>query len=236
MTMTDQIEAVLFDLDHTLCEHQQSGAEVLACAFEREGVEPFFEIEDYRDQYDELVKTTNTTDITETTDITDTLRSECFATIAENRGRDPTLGRTLAADYAAQRDYQNVRPLSGVCKVVASLTHDHRLGIVTNGPPETQDTKLASIGLMDAFDVVISAGFDAPLKPHPEPFRQALSELDATPDAAVYVGDSLDSDVAGAQAAGLQTVWLSDDTVSEPDPVPDYTIDSISELNDPPWC
>jgi HAD superfamily hydrolase (TIGR01549 family) len=234
--MTEQIETVLFDLDHTLCEHQQSGAEVLARAFEREGVEPFFAIEDYRDRYNELVKTTNTTDLTDTTDLTAILRSECFAAIAEECGRDPALGRALAADYAAQRDYQNVRPLPGVCETIAALAHEYRLGIVTNGPPETQATKLESIGLMDTFDVVICAGFDAPLKPAPEPFRQAISELDTIPDAAVHVGDSLNSDMAGAQAAGLQTVWLSDSTISNPDPMPDYMIDAIPDLTNLPWC
>jgi HAD superfamily hydrolase (TIGR01549 family) len=234
--MTEQIEAVLFDLDHTLCEHQQSGAEVLARAFESEGVEPFFAIEDYRNRYNELVKTTNTTDLTDTTDITAVLRSECFAAIAEECGRDPALGRALAADYAAQRDYQDVHPLSGVCETVESLAHEYRLGIVTNGPPETQVTKLESIGLMDTFDVVICAGFDAPLKPAPEPFQQAVSELDTIPDAAVHVGDSLNSDVAGAQATDLQAVWLSDGIVPDPDPVPEYVIDSIAELTNLPWC
>lgn len=223
--MTEQIEAVLFDLDDTLCEYRQSGAELLAQAFEREGVEPFFDIEDYQDRYNEFA---------EITDSSEALREECFAAIAEERSRDPDLGRALAEAYADQRDYGDVRPLPGVGETITSLAQDYRLGIVTNGTPNAQIQKLEAIELTDVFDVVIHAGHDAPSKPDPEPFRQAVSELDTPPESAVYVGDSLDSDVAGAQAAGLQTIWLREDE-DNTDTAPEYTIDSISELNNPPW-
>lgn len=219
---------MLFDLDDTLCEYRQSGAELLAQAFERVDVEPFFDIENYQDRYNEFA---------EITDSSEALREECFAAIAEERGRDPDLGRVIAEAYADQRDYRDVRPLPGVCETITSLAQDYRLGIVTNGSPNAQTQKLEAIELTDAFDVVIHAGHEAPSKPDPEPFRQAISELDTPPDSAVYVGDSLDSDVTGAQAAGLRTVWFRDDE-SDPDPdtSPEYTIDSMSELNDPPWC
>jgi HAD superfamily hydrolase (TIGR01509 family) len=222
--MTGQVDTVLFDIDDTLCEYRRSGAELLALAFDRKGIEPFFAIEDYYARYSEF---------SEATDTVKTLRAECFAAIAEERGHDPELGRVLAGTYAAERDHRNVRPLPGSCETIASLSSNHRLGIVTNGPPDMQAKKLDGIGIRDAFEVVIHAGYDAPTKPNPEPFHQALSALDATPDSTVHVGNSLASDVAGAQAAGLQAVWLSDGT--DPDPIPEYTLDSLAELREPPW-
>lgn len=226
--MAEQIEAVLFDVDDTLCEYRQSGKDLLALAFEREGVEPFFDIEAYHGRYNEF---------TESTDTIDALRSACFAAIAEERGRDPDLGRAVAAAYADERDHRNVRPLSGACEAVVSLSHDHRLGIVTNGSSDMQTEKLDRIGITNAFEVVIHAGYDAPAKPDPEPFHRALSVLDVTPDSTVHVGNSLSSDVAGAQAAGVGAVWLSDDAAPDfdPDPMPEYTIDSMAELMEPPW-
>jgi HAD superfamily hydrolase (TIGR01509 family) len=222
--MTGHVDTVLFDIDDTLCEYRRSGAELLALAFDREGIEPFFDVAEYHDRYGTF---------SEATDTIESLRSECFAAIAEERGRDPELGRTIAETYAAERDHRNVRPLSGTRGAIAALSHDYRLGIVTNGPPDTQAEKLDGIGIRDAFEVVIHAGYDAPAKPDPEPFQQALSALDATPDSTVHVGNSLASDVVGAQAAGLQAVWLSDGT--DPDPVPEYILDSIAELREPPW-
>lgn len=222
--MAGQVDTVLFDIDDTLCEYRRSGAELLALAFDRTEIEPFFTIEDYYARYGEF---------SEVTDTVKTLRAECFAAIAEERGRDPALGRAIARIYAAERDHRNVQPLPGSNEAVASLACDHRLGVVTNGPPDMQAKKLDGIGIMDAFEVVIHAGYDAPAKPDPEPFHQALSTLDATPDSTVHVGNSLASDVAGAQAAGLWAVWLSDGT--DPDPVPEYTLDSLTELSEPPW-
>lgn len=226
--MAEQIETVLFDVDDTLCEYRQADANLLALAFEREGVEPFFEIETYHDRYNEFV---------ETTDTIDALRSECFAAITEERDRDPALGRAVAAAYAEERDHRDIRPLPGARETVESLSRNHRLGIVTNAAAEIQTPKLGELGLTDAFDVVIHAGYDAPAKPDPEPFRRALSGLDGTPDSTVHVGNSLSADVAGAQAAGLEAVWLSDGAAPDfdPDPRPEYTIDSMAELREPPW-
>src|SRR5699024_9714395 len=107
------------------------------------------------------------------------------------------------------------------------------VGVVTNGPPEMQSDKLAALGLDDAFETVVHAGYDAPAKPDPEPFHRALSALDGEPASAVHIGNSLSSDVAGAQAAGLRSVWLDDG--STPDPVPDHTLASMEELANPPW-
>lgn len=229
--MCGEIEAVLFDLDHTLCKHHQSGAQALTLAFEREGVEPFFTIEEYRNRYTELVEKA---DVTEMTDITAILRADCFASIAADHGRDPALGRSIAAAYAEERDYRDVYPLPGTRATLESLSQDHQMGIVTNGPPKTQATKIDALGIGDIFDIVINAGFDAAVKPDPEPFQLAVSELGVSSDTTAHVGDSIDHDVAGAQAAGLTAVWISDNT--DPEPIPDYTIDSISELKEPLWC
>ena len=222
--MTGPVETVLFDIDDTLCEYRRSGDELLALAFERHGVEPFFTIEDYYDRYAEFA---------ETTDSIDDLRSECFAAIADGQGRDPDLGRALADAYTAERDHHDVRALPGAREAVAALADDHRVGVVTNGPPEMQSQKLAALGLDDAFETVVHAGYDAPAKPDPAPFYRALDALDGEPKSAVHVGNSLSSDVAGAQAAGLRSVWLDDG--STPDPVPDHTLKTMEELATPPW-
>ena len=48
-------------------------------------------------------------------------------------------------------------------------------------------------------------------KPDPRIFQDALADLGIQPDHAAHVGDSLPSDVAGAQASGLMTVWVNRD-------------------------
>jgi HAD superfamily hydrolase (TIGR01509 family) len=218
------VDTVLFDIDDTLCEYRRSGDELLALAFETHDTEPFFAIEDYYARYAEFA---------DHTDTIDELRAECFAAIADERGRDPALGRALADAYTDERDHRNVRFVPGARKAVMALASDHRMGVVTNGPPAMQSQKLAALGLDETFETVVHAGYDAPAKPDPAPFHRALDSLDGEPASSVHIGNSLSSDVAGAQAAGLQSVWLDDG--SEPDPVPDHTLASMEELANPPW-
>ena len=217
-------DAVLFDIDDTLCRYRRSADEVLADAFADVGVEPYFGPEPYHDRYPEFV---------ESTDGIEQLREECFAAISEERGRDPDLGRAVAEAFAAARDHTDVEPLSGVHDAVERLARDHRIGVVTNGAPEMQRAKLRGLGLDGRFETVVYAGYDALAKPHPEPFERALDEIETPPSRAVHVGNSLGSDVAGAHAAGIDSAWLDADTT--PDPVPTHVLSSMAELTNPPW-
>ena len=224
---TRHVDTVLFDLDDTLCSYRRGGGELIELAFERVGVDQFFDVVDYHARYPEFV---------DDTDTVEELRRQCFAAIAGDRGYDPETGRAIADAFAAERDHRNVEPLPGAHDALEHLGEDHRLGLVTNGAPGMQAKKLDGLGIRDAFDVLVFAGYDAPGKPDPAAFDHALSRLDASPDRAVHVGNSLGSDVTGAHAAGVGSVWLPDGThEGSPEPVPDYTLDSLEDLLEPPW-
>lgn len=220
------LDAVLFDLDNTLCEYRRPGGDVLALAFEAAGVERFFDIGEYYARFDEFTDDAET--IRE-------VRETCFETLAGERGRDPAEGRAVAAAYAAERDHSDVRALPGAGDVVRELAGKHRLGIVTNGGPDMQRRKLSELPFAGAFETVVHAGHEAPAKPDPAPFELALADLDAPPGRAVHVGDSLSTDVPGALAAGLQAAWLANGVDHTPDPRPDYRLDSLSDLLERPW-
>jgi putative hydrolase of the HAD superfamily len=222
--MTD-VDAVLFDLDDTLCEYRRTTEELLALSFERAGVDPLFTADDYRDRYGDFV------DVSE--DIPD-LRRQCFAALAGEAGADPAIGERVADVFSDERDHTDVRPLPGAEAVVERLDEEYRLGIVTNGAPEMQVQKLEALSFSDAFETVVYAGYDVPAKPDPAPFYRGLDALEATPERAVHVGNSLESDVAGAAAAGVRSVWLGNG-VASPSPTPDYRIESLRELHAPPW-
>jgi len=220
------VDAVLFDLDGTLVEYDRPPAELLGVAFEAAGVEPFFGVEAYFERFDDHLGPG--------VSIADG-RADCFAEIAERRGRDPDLGRRVAAAYAAERDQSRVSALPGAVEALDALAADHALGAVTNGPPEMQTTKLEAAGLADRFETVVFAGHDAAPKPDPEPFDVALDALGVPADRAVHVGNSLSSDVAGARAAGLRSAWVPAEPGADPDPEPHYALASLSELREAPW-
>lgn len=225
MRETD-IETILFDLDGTLCEYQRTAAEVVDIAFEKTGVDPFFTTADWRT-------------IMSTIDETDTyaeFRVQCFEALADKHGCDAELACTVAAAYIAEREHAAVRFLPGAEAALETLATEYQLGLVTNGWPETQRPKLEHLAITDMFDTIVFAGVDTPSKPDPAPFHHALDRLGATPQQAVHIGNSLETDIAGAQAVGIRTVWLRGNESLDPEPhEPDYTLTSLQDLRSPPW-
>ena len=83
-----------------------------------------------------------------------------------------------------------------------------RLAVVSNWDVSLHDVleRTALRPLVDA--VVISAELGA-AKPDPAIFRAALERLGAGASEAIHVGDSVEHDVAGARAAGLEAVLVA---------------------------
>jgi putative hydrolase of the HAD superfamily len=77
-------------------------------------------------------------------------------------------------------------------------------------------------------DGVLTSAEVGARKPAPAMFEQALALTGATASQAIHVGDSLEEDVAGARAAGIEPVLVRRDGL---DPVFGVrTISSLSEL------
>ena len=104
-----------------------------------------------------------------------------------------------------------------------------RLGVISNGSSARQRQKLASVGILDRFAVVVISEDIGVAKPDPEIFQAACRSMGASPSACVHVGDRLEVDALGARDAGLTGVWLDRrDTGGAPASVP--TIPRLSEL------
>lgn len=81
--------------------------------------------------------------------------------------------------------------------------------VVTNGAADSQWQKLRAIGMADRFDAVVISAEIGITKPDPEIFTEALRRLRVASSAAWHIGDSLATDIAGANASGLTSVWLN---------------------------
>jgi putative hydrolase of the HAD superfamily len=101
-----------------------------------------------------------------------------------------------------------------------------KTGLVTNSwpePPRLLRADAAASGLAPLFDAMVFSGDVGVMKPEPGIFLRALEELEVAPEAAIYVGDRLESDVKGAASVGMTTIqalWFeADDTPAgvEPD-------------------
>ena len=115
---------------------------------------------------------------------------------------------------------------------LAKLHGRYKLGIVSNfAIPECVLTLLCKHGLDGFFDVVVVSGAVNVRKPSPEIFRKALEALGVDAEEAVFVGDTVDADVAGAKSLGMKTVYIERRVQKEAENAcPDQTIKSMGEL------
>lgn len=94
-------------------------------------------------------------------------------------------------------------------EVLDYLKSRYRLHIITNGFEEVQARKLDKSGIAAYFGAVVNSDRAGVKKPHPEIFRMALRLAGTTPGASVMIGDSLEADILGARAVGLQTLHFN---------------------------
>jgi putative hydrolase of the HAD superfamily len=83
--------------------------------------------------------------------------------------------------------------------------------------------------MLDAVVTSAEAGFR---KPDPRIFEAALAAVQCRPERALFVGDSLDTDIAGGRAAGIRSVWLDRAAAPrEPEDVERiFTLDNLQSL------
>jgi 2-haloalkanoic acid dehalogenase type II len=129
-----------------------------------------------------------------------------------------------------------VRPFDGTIEVLRTLREGGlKTGLITNAsmPMWMRDTELKAMGLLELLDERLTAGDVGKFKPHARPFQEALKRLHIAADEAVFVGDQMHDDVAGAQAVGMRAVWIRRGAdISNGSCKPNATIVSIRELLD----
>jgi putative hydrolase of the HAD superfamily len=152
------------------------------------------------------------------------LRRRCAGVVQERLGTALGLPDVEEALLAAVR----FRAYPEVPAVLARLrAGGARLAVVSNWDVSLHDVleRTHLRALVDA--VVISAELGA-AKPDPAIFRAALERLGAAADDAIHVGDSVEHDVAGARAAGIEAILVARDGARAPDGV--RTVASLDGL------
>ena len=111
-------------------------------------------------------------------------------------------------------------------------TRKHPMAVVTNGSRSQRD-KIEALEASRYFEAVLISGEVGIAKPDPRIFRQALSRLNAAPGQSVFVGDSMEHDIAGARNAGMMTVYIRKEEAEDPDDaLCDLVVSDLRELSD----
>ena len=110
-----------------------------------------------------------------------------------------------------------------------------RIGMVTNTGLTSGGVFrewFADIGLLNKFSHIAYSNEMGTAKPNRMMFDATLRALGVEHERALHVGDNLFSDVGGAAAIGMSTVWAAGDSRPEPKMKtdPDYTVETIVDL------
>lgn len=140
-------------------------------------------------------------------------------------------GRTATADDQKElgRRMRELPPHPDAAEAIRTLK-DAGLGVVTltNNLREVADGQMRHAGLRDLLDGVYSVHEAGLLKPAPEAYQHVLTETKTSPADAVLIA-AHDWDVAGAAAAGMQTVFIARGSESPlpGHPEPTWTVGSL---------
>ena len=164
----------------------------------------------------------------ESTTSVEVIRHEALArTLAEVGHPSPGGAQRLYEVYTEAR-FAATRPFPGVVDVLHDLKGRYRLGLVSNG-----NTHPERVGLGDIFSFVILAVECGIAKPDRRIFELALDKCGCDASQVVHVGDSLQSDILGANGCGICSVWLNREGAPNGTGIaPDRQISDLRELPD----
>lgn len=113
-----------------------------------------------------------------------------------------------SADLAARASYSGLTPpIADAAELIDRLAMRYRLGLIANQPREGR-ARLAELGWLGRFEVVVLSEEEGLAKPDADLFRRALDRAGAGPSECLMIGDRLDNDVAPAAALGMATALV----------------------------
>ncbi len=153
---------------------------------------------------------------------------------------DPII--THAADAFFEGWDQDMRIDDYVLPVLERLKKEYKLGIISNFPyRKALLATLERFGLSHFFEAIVISAELGVRKPSPKIFEEALTILGVKASDTVFVGDTLKTDIFGAQNVGMKTILvknpeLKTNRYAVPSDLryvhvkPDYTIADLKEL------
>jgi len=112
-----------------------------------------------------------------------------------------------------------------VHEVLQALRQRYILGLISNGPVDTQREKVHVTGLGAYLHILMISGELGVGKPDSGIFLKALESAQVIPEEAIHIGDSLTSDVAGAKGVGMYAIWLNRKKVPKPKDAPSLDLE-----------
>jgi len=166
-------------------------------------------------------------------------RSRIFDRLFEMRNLPPQSNRIRQMIECYRRHDANVTLLPDADRALSRLRARHRLGIITDGHPQTQQGKIDKTKLADRVDaIIINAIGQGREKPGLQSFEEMARRLGAEHAACTYVADNPAKDFIAPNRLGWRTVRVRREKGIYRDAIPpkggeaDCVITSLDDLID----
>jgi HAD superfamily hydrolase (TIGR01509 family) len=209
-------DAILFDLDGTLVDSERENVESVVRAARRWGAE----LTDVEREF-----------------VIGHSWNEIHALVVGNHALEVPMPMLIAAAVDEKRallEADGYRALPGAVAAVRRLGRRSKLAVVSGASHGEVDDALASLGVADAFGLVLGAEDYPRGKPAPDPYVLAMKWLGAAPARSIALEDAtpgvLSARAAGARVVGVRAGNFSGYDLSAADVVVETLDDVTDEL------
>ena len=220
-------EVALFDLDSTLFDSALSEKLALYASFDQYEIKSSHHLlKTYR-----VINSGLWSDFENKAITLSELRVERFQRLCDE------LSFNINAEELADVYESNLGKLGGLYhdaeKLLSNVKEKSKVGLITNGLESVQKARLSNFNLTRYFDAILISGECGMSKPDPSIFQASLDILGhKQKNSVLMIGDSLSSDIAGAENFGIDSCWYNPQCLDTPSThSPTFVVNSLLEID-----
>jgi putative hydrolase of the HAD superfamily len=211
------IKAVIFDLDGTLLNRDESVKKFIDKQYER-----------LNKWVGHIPKEKYTTRFIELENRGYVWKDKVYQQLVDELDITGITWGGLLQDYISQFKNSCV-PFPNLLSMLEELRSNNLiLGMITNGPGDFQKGSIHSLGIGSYFDKILISELEGIKKPDPQIFKRALEQLNVSSNESIFVGDHPENDVKAARNIGMKGIWKKDfqwDNIEA-----DFIVDDLAEI------
>lgn len=193
------IKAVLFDLDGTLLNRDESVKHFIETQYDR-----------LIEQLNHIPKETFTSRFIHLDQRGYVWKDSVYKQLVDEFHITSITPEQLLTDYLTEFKNSCV-PFPQLTSMLEQLINrDIVLGMITNGYGQFQMDNVRALGIEKYFNTILVSEWEGMKKPDPQIFQRALNKLHLVASECVFIGDHPENDVKAAQNVGMKAVWKRD--------------------------
>ncbi len=136
-----------------------------------------------------------------------------------------------AVDVFSREFKRHVKVDPQAVEVLGMLHGNYKIGVISNLSFSECVWEILQVSELKRFiDITVVSGDVNLRKPHPQIFNLALKYLGVKPSRAMFVGDTLETDVVGSKNIGMTSIHIKRKSITNSKIKPDSTITELKQL------